>query len=85
MDSQQQKNKERVLQWEEKLKISGMCQKFGMTRKMAEERLTKIFVAIWWAAMFGVSIGDQGGIKGAAGALCSDDGPVTNNLNSLLS
>ena len=63
MDSQQQKNKERVLQWEEKLKISGMCQKFGMTRKMAEERLTKIFVAIWWAAMFGVSIGDQGGDK----------------------
>ena len=35
--------------------------------------------------MFGVSIGDQGGIKGAAGALGSDDGPVTNNLNSLLS
>ena len=37
------KNKERVLQWEEKPKISGTCQKCGITRKMAEERLTKIF------------------------------------------
>ena len=34
--------------------------------------------------MFGVSIGDQGGIKGAAGALYSDDRPVTHNLNSIL-
>ena len=26
----------------------------------------------------------SGGIKGAAGALCSDDGRVTDNLNSIL-